>query len=113
MPKTAKTPVVLQQFHRFESTRGPIDFIMDAPGRYRLYHGCSPVNAKTASEQARYEDVRSGEMHFMYSGENLAMLFCPRCGRHREFTWPASETPTFGDLIEAIQQGASPPNILF
>jgi len=107
MPETAKTPVVLQQFHRFEFTHGPIDFIMDGPGRYRFYHGCMLVSGKGDNNP-----FSSEEMKLARFGNNLAKLFCHRCDTPRGFTWPQSEKPTFSDLAEAIQQGVFPPNIL-
>ena len=109
MPETVKAPVVLQQFHRFEFTHGPIDFIKDGPGKYRFYHGCILVSGKGDDDLSS-----SGEMKLARFGDNLnlAKLFCPRCGTPRGFMWPQSEEPTFSDLAEAIQQGILPPNIL-
>ena len=107
MPETAKTPIVLQRFHRFEFTRCPIDFIMDGPGTYQFYHGCMLVGGKGDDDL-----FSSGEMKLARFRNNLATLFCPRCGTQRGFTWPQSEKPTFSDLVEAVQQGILPPNIL-
>lgn len=109
MLETAKTSVVLQQFHRFEFTHGPIDFIMDGPGRYRFYHGCMLLGGKGDNDR-----FSSGEMKLARFGNNLnlAMLFCPRCGTQRGFTWPQSEEPTFNELVEAVTEAKFPPNIL-